>query len=635
MLLVRNITVGTAGHVDHGKSTLVEALTGTNPDRLAEEKRRGITIDLGFAFLDLGQLRLAFVDVPGHERFLRNMLAGVGGIDLALLVVAADESIKPQTIEHFSICKLLGIRYGVVAVTKADLVDSDRLSVVRLEVARLLKGTFLEQAPIIPVSARTGAGLTELRQCLLDIGQNVPVRDSTCHFRLPIDRAFVIKGFGTVVTGTLLSGSVCVDEDVELLPGHSKGRVRKLESGGQSLDHVVAGQRTALNLAGFSVSEVRRGMCLVSPGRFESTNVIDARIEILGLTQRLKNHSRVRFHQGTSETNAEIIVLDRRDLCGGQTALARLRLEQPVLTLLGDRFILRQLSPVTTVGGGVVLNPHPLNPGRPEQNVVSLLTIIERGTRKEILAALADAHPWGLDLADVVRLTGWLETELRDSFADLETEGLVRILNQQPFVVVSAAAFASCINSLGREIEKFHRSRPLDEGIRREELRARAVPFARSELFREAMKEMLAAGAVNIVGDLLKSTNYKPPLRPEEEHGKGEIENAFACAGLTVPSTEEVVAKLELQKATAQKLLQLLLRERILIKVSSELVFHCGAISRLRELLANYKKLKGQRLTIADFKELTGVSRKYAIPLLEFLDSECITQRAGDQRILL
>ena len=630
-----SIIVGTAGHVDHGKSTLVEALTGTNPDRLEEEKRRGITIDLGFAFLDLGDLRLGFVDVPGHERFLRNMLVGVGGIDLALLVVAADESIKPQTLEHFNICKLLGIRRGVVVLTKSDLVDSGKLELVRLEATKLVQGSLLENAPIVSVSARTGAGLSLLKETLLEVGREVAIRDSRCHFRLPIDRTFVIRGFGTIVTGTLVSGSVRLDDEVQLLPSRKKARVRGLQSGGQSLDHAIAGQRTALNLAGVTLCDAHRGDCLVAPGRFESTSVLNARIELLSSARCIKSHCRARFHQGTSETTAEILLLDRRDLSAGQSAFAQLRLQQPIMTLLGDRFILRQLSPATTIGGGVVLDSHASPHSRHEQDVVTFLSVLERGTLREVLAAFTKAHPWGLDLAQVVGLTGWLETELREAFAELAAEGSVRILSRQPFVIASATGFASCISALRAEIERFHCTNPLDEGIRKEELRARAVPLARPELFRAVVEEMVAAGTVVLVGDCLKSASRTVSLRPEEEHGKEQIESAFACAGLAVPSPDDVLAKLELQRNIAQKLLQLLLREHILIKVSNELIFHYGAMNRLRALLADYKNAKGQRLSVGDFKELTGVSRKYAIPLLEYLDRECITRRSGDHRILL
>ncbi|MGH9677300.1 MAG: selenocysteine-specific translation elongation factor, partial [Candidatus Acidiferrum sp.] len=353
----RNIIIGTAGHIDHGKSALVEALTGTHPDRLAEEKRRGITIDLGFAFLEEDGVKFGFVDVPGHERFVSNMLAGAAGIDLVLLVIAADESIKPQTREHFDICRLLGVTRGVVALTKSDLVDAEMLGLARLEVEEYLRGSFLERAAIIPASAKTGAGLADLKRALHSAAADVSGKDAARYFRLPIDRAFSMKGFGTVVTGTLVSGSAGAEDEVELFPGGKRLRVRGVHSGGRSVERAVAGQRTAVNLAGIDHADVKRGMTLASPGRFRTTRRIDARLTLLPSARKLKHRARVHFHAGTAETIAEIHFQSGTSLEPGQSALAHLRFQDEVLLLPGDRFIVRQFSPVITIGGGVVLDP--------------------------------------------------------------------------------------------------------------------------------------------------------------------------------------------------------------------------------------------------------------------------------------
>ncbi len=354
---MKHVIVGTAGHIDHGKSALVAALTGTHPDRLEEEKRRGITIDIGFAFLTLGEIRIGFVDVPGHERFVRNMLAGAGGIDLVLLVVAADESVKPQTREHFDICRLLGIRSGVIALTKSDLAEPDVRGLAKLEVEDLVRGSFLEGAPIIEVSAKTGAGLDTLKQALATAAQSVPGKDATRHFRLPIDRAFVMKGFGTVVTGTLVSGSVRIEDEVELFPQQRRVRVRGLHSGGSAVAQAVAGQRTAVNLAGVELEELHRGMALAAPGTFLPTKRLDVRLELLPSAPPLKNLSRVHFHHATTETIAEVALIEGEKLAPGQSAFAQLRITEPILALPGDRFIIRRFSPVTTIGGGAVLDP--------------------------------------------------------------------------------------------------------------------------------------------------------------------------------------------------------------------------------------------------------------------------------------
>ncbi len=632
---MKNVIVGTAGHIDHGKSALVEALTGTNPDRLEEEKRRGITIDLGFAFLELGDVRLGLVDVPGHERFVRNMLAGVGGIDLVLLVVAADESIKPQTREHFDICRLLGISRGVVALTKSDLVEADLLELVRLEVEDFLRGSLLEGAPIVAVSARTGAGIERLKQELLRVAREVPGKDPTRHFRLPIDRAFAMKGFGTVVTGTLVSGEVKPEDEVELFPAQRRVRVRGVQSGGRTIERAVAGQRTALNLAGIDRAEVERGMVLASPGRFQPTRRLDARVVLLGSARRLKNRTRVHFHQGSAESIAEVILLDREELAPGQSAFAQLRLDDPALVLPGDRFILRQFSPVVTIGGGVVLDGLASRHRQRDLHVVPYLTTVERGNREEVLAALASSYPQGLEMAQIVARLGWLEAEVRETATRLGQASRLRIVGQQPLVVVSAASLAESLGRLRGEVESFHRANPLVEGIPKEDLRARAAAEARPEVFRTALEELVTGGSIVLAGDIVKRAGREIALLPEEARAKEQIAQEFARAGLAVPALKEVLARVPVEARRAQKLLQLLLREQALVKVSEDLVFHRTAIERLHELLAEYKKKNGERLPIASFKELTGVSRKYAIPLLEHLDRERVTRRVGDERIIL
>jgi len=632
---MKNVTVGTAGHIDHGKSALVEALTGTNPDRLEEEKRRGITIDLGFAFLEVGDVRLGLVDVPGHERFVRNMLAGVGGIDLVLFVVAADESIKPQTREHFDICRLLAIPRGVVALTKSDLVDADMLELVRLEVEEFLRGSFLEGAPVVPVSSRTGQGVEELKQELVRVASQVPGKDPSRYFRLPIDRAFAMKGFGTVVTGTLVSGEVKPEDEAELFPARRRVRVRGVQSGGRAIERAAAGQRTALNLAGVELAEVERGMVLASPGRFEPTRRLDARVSLLPSARRLKNHARVHFHQGTAETVADVVLLDRAELAPGQSAFAQLRLDDAVLVLPGDRFILRQFSPVVTIGGGVVLDALAQRHRQRDTHVVPYLATVERGNREEILAAMAAAAPQGLELTGIVARTGWLGTEVQETAARLADARTLRLLSQQPLVVASAASFAECVGRMRSEIEVFHRANPLVEGISKEDLRARAAREARPELFRAALDELVAGGEVVVAGDIVKRAGREIALQPEEARAKEQIEREFARAGLAVPSLEQVLSKLPVETKRAQKLLQLLVREHVLVKVSEDLVFHRSAVARLREMLADYKKKNGERLPIAAFKEMTGITRKYAIPLLEYLDRERITRRVGDERIIL
>ena len=636
METIKHVIVGTAGHIDHGKSSLVEALTGTNPDRLEEEKRRGITLDLGFAFLELEGVRLGLVDVPGHERFVRKMLAGAGGIDLVLLVIAADEGIKPQTREHFEICSLLGIPRGIVAITKSDLVDADTLGLVRLEIEEYVRGSFLESAPIVPVSSRSGTGLDDLKQVLRRAAQAVAAKDATQNFRLPIDRSFAMKGFGTVVTGTLISGAVKLEDEVELYPVRKRLRVRGLHSGGKQIERAVAGQRTAVNLAGIEHEEITRGMVLAPAGLFEATQRVDGRITLLGSAPPLKNRARVHFHQGTAEAIAEVILLNDAggELAAGGSTFAQLRLDKPLLLLPGDRFILRRFSPVVTIGGGTVLDARAPRHKRKDAAVAPFLGVLEHGTREEILGALVEAAPRGMTLPEIVARAGWIEVETRAVAEKLAAVKRVRILGSAPIVVAPAQAVTGGAAAIRKAVETFHRANPLLPGIPKQELRARAGR-ARVEMFEAALGDLVAARALVVAGDLVGQAGREIALSADESRAKELIEREFESAGLTVPGFATVLAKLPVDAPRAQKILQILLREKVLVKVSSDLVYHRITLQRLRETLAKYRKEHGVRLPITVFKELTGITRKYAIPLLEYLDREQVTRRAGDERVIL
>jgi selenocysteine-specific elongation factor len=638
---MRNIIVGTAGHIDHGKSALVEALTGTHPDRLEEEKRRGITLDLGFAFLDLGDVSVGFIDVPGHERFVRNMLAGAGGFDLVLLVIAADESIKPQTREHFEICKLLGIGRGLLALTKSDLVDSGTLDLVRLEAGEFVRGSFLENAPMIAVSAKTGEGMDQLRTDLARIARETPLKDPTGYFRLPIDRAFAMKGFGTVITGTLLSGEVAPEDELELFPSKRRVRVRGVQSGGKLLERATAGQRTALNLAGIDHHEIERGMVLAAPKRFEPTTRLDARVRLLPSVRKLKHRARTHFHQGTAEAIAEIYLLDGSEIAPGGSAFAQLRLSHPVLVLPGDRFILRQFSPVITIGGGVVLDAFAPRHRSGDSDATRLLQTLESGisgdtsARADALNAIIAAHSAGITLAELLMRTGWQEDEIQRLVESLARVGRLRIASQQPYIVASLETMELCAARMMTEVERFHRGNPLEEAFSKEELRMRAASAVRPEVFRAVLEDLVSAGKLSATGDLVKRAGRTIDLLPEELRAKEQIEREFARAGLTAPAVSQVLAALPVEARRAQKLLQLLLRERALVKVNKELVFHRDALDELRRKLAEYKRTQGERLAVGTFKELAGVSRKYAIPLLEYLDKERVTRRVDDYRVIL
>ena len=633
---MKSVIVGTAGHIDHGKTALVKALTGIDADRLEEEKRRGITIDIGFAHLDLAgpggeTLRLGFVDVPGHERFVRNMLAGVGGIDLVLLVIAADESIKPQTREHFDICRLLSVRRGITVLTKSDLVDAETLEVVRLEVEEFLCGSFLSgKSPIVPVSSLTGAGLDQLKQALVKVAAEVLAKDSTALARLPIDRVFTIKGLGTVVTGTLVSGAIRKEEEVEVFPKGQRVRVRGVQVHGQPADQAVAGQRTALNLAGVTKEELERGMMLAPPATFHTTWRADVSLSLLPSAKPLKDRSRVHLHAYTSETLAEVVLLGQKQIAPGQTSLAHLRLADPLLLLPGDRFIIRQFSPVVTIGGGVVLDASPLVRKTSSQERILFLEKMDKGGPEEVLAARIQRRgKLGLTVASAIAETGWTRGRVASSAGTLLAAAeIVRasdlFLSTETFRAASAEALVA--------VTAFHNYDPLVPGIGRETLRERLD--LGPEVFSAILDSLVRDKKLEIAGEQVHAAGRGVVMKDEEAESKQIIESAFASAGLKVPSLRDVLAGLKVDKTRAQKIVTLLLRDKVLIKISEELVFHRDALDDLRKRMQAQKNAS-PKIDVAKFKDLAGVSRKYAIPLLEYLDRERVTRRVGDERVIL
>jgi selenocysteine-specific elongation factor len=628
---MKSLIIGTAGHIDHGKTSLVKALTGIDADRLAEEKRRGITIDLGFAHMDLAgadgeTLQLGFVDVPGHERFVRNMLAGVGGMDLVLLVIAADESIKPQTREHFDILRLLGVRHGITVLTKADAVDRETLDVARMEVEEFLRGTFLETpaSPIIAVSSRTDEGMEELKREIVRVGSRAAARDSLALPRLPIDRVFTMKGFGTVVTGTLLGGTIRVEDELELHPGGMRVRVRGVQVHGEKAVMALAGQRTALNLAGVEKSELARGMMLTAAGLLRSGRTFDARIEMLPGV-KMKKRMRAHFHAHTFEVLAGVVVLNAGTKSQGPT-LARIKLPEATQLLPGDRFILRRESPLVTIGGGVVLDNHP--PRRATAAYLDALEVeVDSSPRDLLRSRVIASGTAGLNLADAVARTG------------LNPARVVALLQELPMIqrfgetLVVDSAVETARRGVVMLIETFHKQNPLAQGIGREELRGR-MPNVAPEIFDGVLRRLVTEAVVETGGEQIWMAGRRVVMRDEEAESKQKIEQAFAAAGLQVPALEEVLAGLNLDPTRAQKLVTLLLRENALVKISADLVFHRNALDQLRSRLLE-RKAVSPKLDVAAFKEMTGVSRKYAIPLLEYLDRERVTRRAGDAREIL
>jgi len=630
---MKHVVVGTAGHIDHGKTSLVKALTGTDTDRLPEEKARGITIDLGFAFLEEpGELTIEIVDVPGHERFIKNMLAGVGGIDLAMLVIAADEGVMPQTREHFAICSLLHIQSGLVVLTKTDLVEPDWLELVREDVAGLARGTFLAAGPIVAVSAKTGEGIAELRAALRELAARVLSRGTDQLPRLPIDRVFTIKGFGTVITGTLMAGRLRVDERVEVFPAGVQAKIRGLQTHSQAVTESSAGQRTAVNLQGVERAAVERGNVLGLAGTLVPSVLVDGALELLPEAPRpLKSRDRVRVHTGTSEIMARVLLLDRPELAPGQSAFARFRLEAPLVALPGDRFVIRSYSPMVTIGGGTLLDIAPprfklkapahlahvrlLAEGSPD-------TIVEEHVRHAggagvRVGPLSGRVPFGPE-----RLRGLLDT--------LQSGGRVVAIDRDWFVHPESLTRLRGLTIAA--LEQFHRASPLRPGMSREELRGRAGA-ADERVFAHLLTTLEAEGVVRADRDKVRLASHEVRLTAEQQKAADRLEQDFLSAAAAPPSPEEALARAGLSGDEEHELFQVLLEARKLVRVKESLYFHAQALDAIQDKLVTMLRER-KEIGPGDIKDLLGISRKYAIPLLEFFDSRRVTTRVGERRVL-
>jgi selenocysteine-specific elongation factor len=625
----RYVILGTAGHIDHGKSALVYALTGTDPDRLKEEKERGITIDLGFADLAYPDgLEVGIVDVPGHERLIKNMLAGAGGIDIVLMVIAADEGIMPQSREHLDICNLLKVKKGLIAITKSDLVEEDWVSLVEDEVRDFVKGTFLEDAEIVSVSSKTGNNIDILKERIREIAMNVEPKSESGIFRLPVDRIFTLKGFGTVVTGTAVSGSISLDKTVEILPKGTKAKVRGLQSHGKNIKTAYAGQRVAINLQGIAKEDIQRGDVIAIPDKLHTTYFIDAEIELLknAPIKSLKNRSLVHFHTGTTELTGRIITYDKEELKPGNKAFCQLRFKEPITVMAGDRYIIRRFSPLMTIGGGEILDVSPKKRKRDER--MKDLAVLEQGSLQEKL--LVKIQQGGLNGTTMTDISSWIKVEPPELQREINSLIKAGELIQSEGRIIHKKVFDVFTQNTLSTFDAFHKSNPLKPGIDKEALRAtfKGLDQKVFESLIRLIKEIV------IEKEVLRLSSFKISLSEDKKVLKEKILRALEKAAFQPPSKDELAKMISIKPQEANELLRIMASEKSLVRINDAMYISMKNYTDMMERLKNFFTSKNE-MTVGEFRDTLSTSRKYALPFLEYLDSNKITLRVGEVRKFL
>ena len=626
--------VGTAGHIDHGKTQLVKALTGTDTDRSPEEKARGITIDLGFAFMSDD---IAIIDVPGHERFVKTMVAGVSAIDVALLVIAADDGIMPQSREHLDILHLLGVNRGIIALNKVDLVEDEWLELVEYELVEFTRGTFLEKASIVRVSAHTGEGVDALRTRLLAHASDTHVRRVDAPFRLSLDRAFSVKGFGLVGTGTVVAGAVEQGASVDILPSGHSARVRTIQQHGQTVKRAVAGDRAAINLVGVELDQVERGDVLATAGLFEQTSMVDVRLELLASSPApLSQRTRVRLHVGTAEVLARVILLDCDQLAPGEQGLAQLRLEKPLCVAWGDRFVLRRYSPALSIGGGTVLDPHPHKHRRADGATCKQLCSLESTDVRVVVEALLRRDEDRLCTQRQLVGTCALSTsEVGAILAELHASGRVLLSGPSGDQTALHADLASLwLGRIASSLADFHSEYPLRDGLRREELRQRSARYAQSELFDWVLGQMEAAGRVKTRGSVVCLIGHSIEFSEEENALRQRVEERVRTRDWTALQDAESLARsLGIRPSALDPVLGALKCLGVVINLEGGMLLHVDIVAEARETLRTHLEEKVS-VTVSAYRSLMGCNRKCAMALLVHFDGEGLTERQGDLRVL-
>ncbi|CCK79425.1 selenocysteine-specific translation elongation factor [Desulfobacula toluolica] len=632
----KNIILGTAGHIDHGKTSLVKALTGIETDRLKEEKERGITIELGFASLDLpnGQ-HIGIVDMPGHEKFVKNMVAGSSGIDVVTMVIAADEGVMPQTREHMEICNLMGIEHGMIALTKTDMVDEDLLELALEDINDFVQGTFLEDKPVIPVSSVTHEGLDQFIKTLEEICSKLPERKYSSIFRLPVDRVFSMKGFGTVITGTLTSGSINVGDDIMVYPKQIVSKVRGIQVHSSGVDTAGAGTRTAINFQGLDKESVSRGDILSTPNTLIESYMVDAHFHYLKSNAKpAKNRTRIRFHSGTSEILGYMILLDREELLPGDEACVQFRLESPVCCIKDDRYVIRSYSPVKTIGGGAILNPASQKHKQLDKTVIQgLENLLLEDQEETVLFFLSLKGYQGLSFAQLRVMTNIPDKKLAANLQKLLAKQQVVQTDKDRQIYVNGAFFDKFKEKIIRKLEAYHSDNPLKEGMPTQELKSKFQYIDDVKFFNLLFTKLSKENLIILDKNIVKLSTHKVALQVDQNKVKDKIKKIYQTSGLTPPFFRTICQDLDLDKKTATDVLHMMINETSIVKTKDDLYFDAEEITRLEQRLIKFLK-DNESITTPEFKEMTGVSRKYVIPLIEYFDTVNLTIRVGDTRQL-
>lgn len=633
---MKQIILGTAGHIDHGKTSLIKALTGTDTDRLKEEKERGITIELGFAALVLpGGQHLGIVDVPGHEKFVKNMVAGATGIDIVVMVIAADEGVMPQTREHMEICTLLGIQHGLIAMTKTDMVEEEWLELALDDIREFSRDTFLEDAPILPVSSVTGEGIPELLATLDKIAGTVPLRPPSSPFRLPIDRVFTMKGFGTVITGTLVSGKISVGQNIMVYPTGITSKVRGIQVHNQSAESAETGMRTAINFQGLDRTAVKRGEVLSTPGALVASYMVDVSFHYLASNKKpLKNRTLVRFHTGTSEIMGYLILLDQEELPPGQTVVAQLRLESAVAIVKDDRFVVRSYSPVRTIGGGQVLNPIPQKHKRLRQDVVEGLQHLADDDPETIISQqIQQAGFSGVSFSHLKIMVNLTDKQLDTALQHMLSQRKIIQTDKENRIFIHQVTFDTLIQNASDYLSTYHSDNPLKAGMSKEELKSKFPQLTDAKIFNLVIGQMIKSDKIVQEENTVRLSTHSVSLGADQADIRKKILKLYKDGELQPPYFRDVPKLLDIDPNHTKDVMLLLVEEGRIIKTKDDLYFHIDTITKLKDRLVGFLKAN-EEITTPQFKEMTGVSRKYVIPLIEYFDASKVTLRVGDSRKL-